>query len=160
MVINPLTVQVTLTEPYYGLLSEFASLRASGVVPRGIAERENLKVQAVGTGPFKLVEYVPQDHLTYTRFDQYWDHPLPYLDELQFKVLTEEAARLSGLRSGQLQYAVLSPEGVRQVGGPRRSRCCRRHSRGPRRIASTSQENRSTMRGSAAPSGWRLIPGT
>jgi len=115
-VIDPLTVQLTLTEPYYGLLSEFASLRASGVVPRGIAERENLKVQAVGTGPFKLVEYVPQDHLTYARFDQYWDRPLPYLDGLQFKVLTEEAARLSGLRSGQLQYAVLSPEGVRQVG--------------------------------------------
>jgi len=38
-VIDPLTVQLTLTEPYYGLLSEFASLRASGVVPRGIAER-------------------------------------------------------------------------------------------------------------------------
>jgi peptide/nickel transport system substrate-binding protein len=115
--LDPLTVQITLNEPYPGLLSEFAGLRASGIVPNGIAERENLKLKAVGTGPFKLGEYVPQDHLTFVRHAEYWDRPLPHLDGMTFKILTEENARLAALRAGQLQYAGLSPQGVTQLGG-------------------------------------------
>ena len=113
--LDPLTVQVILAEPYPGLLSEFASLRASGVVPDGIAERENLSLKATGTGPFKLQEYVPQDHFSYIRHDQYWGNPLPYLDGMTFKILTEEDARLSALRAGQIQYANLSAQGALQT---------------------------------------------
>jgi len=114
-VVDPLTVEVHLTEPYPGLLAEFASLRASGIVPDRIADRVNLKVQAVGTGPFRLTEYVAQDHLTYTRFDQYWAQPLPYLDGMTFKVLTDEDTRLAALKAGQIQYAGLSAQAAATV---------------------------------------------
>jgi peptide/nickel transport system substrate-binding protein len=114
-VVDPLTVQVSLTEPYPGLLSEFASLRASGIVPSGIAERENLSLKAVGTGPFKLQEYSQQDHFTYVRHDQYWGAPLPYLDGMTFKILTDGDARLSALKAGQIQYANLSAEAAVQA---------------------------------------------
>jgi len=84
-------------------------------MPKGYAERENVKVKAVGTGPFKLVEYVPQEHITYARNADYWDQPLPYLDGMTFKILTEETARLATLRAGQVQYAVLSAQGVAEL---------------------------------------------
>ncbi len=115
-VLDPLTVQVTLNEPYPGLLSEFAGLRSSGIIPNGTAERENLKLKAVGTGPFKLAEYMPQDHLTYVRHSEYWDKPLPHLNGMTFKILTEENTRLVALRAGQVQYAGLSPQGATQLG--------------------------------------------
>ena len=115
-VLDPLTVQVTLNEPYPGLLSEFAGLRSSGIIPNGIAERENLKLKAIGTGPFRLAEYVPQDHLTYVRHSEYWDRPLPYLDGMTFKILTEENTRVVSLLAGQIQYAGLSPQGAKQLG--------------------------------------------
>jgi peptide/nickel transport system substrate-binding protein len=116
-VVDPLTVQINLNAPYPGLLGSFAGMRASGIIPKGLAERENLKVKAIGTGPFKLVEYVPQDHITYVRNADYWDKPLPYLDGMTFKILTEENARLAALRAGQIQYAYISAQGEAQLKG-------------------------------------------
>src|SRR5438445_798790 len=106
-IIDPLTVQMNLKDPYPGLLGSFAGMRASGIMPKGLAERENLKIKGIGTGPFKLVEFVPQDHITYARHADYWDTPLPYLDGIIFKILTEEYARLAALHAGPIQYAHL-----------------------------------------------------
>ena len=100
-VVDPVTVQMELGAPY-PLLGSFAGMRAAGIIPKGLAEKENLKIRAIGTGPFKLVEYVPQDHVTYARNPDYWDKPLPYLDGMVFKVLTEENARIAALRAGQI----------------------------------------------------------
>jgi len=115
-IIDPLTVQMNLEAQYPDLLSAFAALRASAIIPKGLAERENLKIKAIGTGPFKLVEYIPQDHITYARNTDYWDKPLPYLDGATFKILSEENARLAALRAGQVEYAALSAQGAAQVG--------------------------------------------
>ncbi len=115
-ILDPLTIQMNLDAPY-PLLGSFAGMRASGIIPKGLAERENLKIKAIGTGPFKLVEYVPQDHVTYARNPDYWDKPLPYLDGMVFKILTEENARLAALRAGQVHYAYLSAQGAAQLEG-------------------------------------------
>jgi peptide/nickel transport system substrate-binding protein len=115
-IVDPLTVQMNLDAPY-PLLGSFAGMRAAGIIPKGLAERENLKIAGIGTGPFKLVEYVPQDRIVYARNPDYWDQPLPYLDGMVFKVLTEENARLAALRAGQIQYAFLSAQGAAQLEG-------------------------------------------
>jgi peptide/nickel transport system substrate-binding protein len=115
-VIDPLTVQMNLDAPY-PLLGSFAGIRASGIIPKGLAEQENLKIKGIGTGPFKLVEYVPQDRIVYARNPDYWDKSLPYLDGMVFKVLTEENARIAALRAGQVQYAFLSGQGAAQLEG-------------------------------------------
>jgi peptide/nickel transport system substrate-binding protein len=114
-IVDPLTIQINLKEPYPGLLGSFAGMRASGIMPKGLAERENLKIKAIGTGPFKLVEFVPQDHITYARHADYWDKPLPYLDGMVFKILTEDNARVAALRAGQIQYAHLEAQGYEQL---------------------------------------------
>jgi peptide/nickel transport system substrate-binding protein len=114
-VVNPATVQFVLGEPFPGLLSGIAGMRGSAIMPAGFAEKENLKLRAVGTGPFKLVEFVPQDHATYARNPDYWNRDLPYLEGMTFKVLSEENARLAALQAGQVQYALLSAQGVEQL---------------------------------------------
>ena len=43
----------------------------------------------------------PVDRIVYARHADYWDKPLPYLDGMVFKVLTEENARIAALRAGQ-----------------------------------------------------------
>jgi peptide/nickel transport system substrate-binding protein len=115
-ILDPLTIQMNLDAPF-PLLGSFAGMRAAGIIPKGLAEKENLKIKAIGTGPFKLAEYVPQDHVTYARNADYWDKPLPYLDGMVFKILTEENARLAALRAGQIQYAYLSAQGATQLEG-------------------------------------------
>lgn len=116
-IVDPLTIQVNLKEPYPGLLGSFAGMRASGIMPKGLADRENLKIKAVGTGPFRLVEYVPQDHISYARHVDYWDKGLPYLDGMTFKILAEENVRLAALRAGQVQYAAITAQGEAQLKG-------------------------------------------
>ena len=114
-IVDPMTIQINLKDPYPGLLGSFAGMRASGIIPKGLAERENLKIKAIGTGPFKLVEYVPQDHITYARHQDYWDKPLPYLDGMVFKILTEDNTRVAALRAGQIQYSYLLAQGYEQL---------------------------------------------
>ncbi len=112
---DPYTLKVNLKQPFPALLGNLAVLRNSGIMPKGFAERANTKLQAVGTGPFKLTEYVPTDYLTYERFADYWDKPRPYLDKLTLKILLDQNARIAALLSGQVQYAVLDAQGAEQA---------------------------------------------
>jgi peptide/nickel transport system substrate-binding protein len=56
----------------------------------------------VGTGPFKLAEYVPNDHLTLERFDGYWK-PIPSnIKTLTFRFYTYPEAMLNAALAGEL----------------------------------------------------------
>ncbi|HXU53471.1 MAG TPA: ABC transporter substrate-binding protein [Casimicrobiaceae bacterium] len=54
---------------------------------------------AVGTGPYKLREFVPADHLTLVRNDAYWGKK-PAFDTVTIKFITNDAARVAALKSG------------------------------------------------------------
>ncbi|MGH9028985.1 MAG: ABC transporter substrate-binding protein, partial [Acidimicrobiales bacterium] len=44
----------------------------------------------IGTGPYKIVEWVPNDHFTVERNPAYWRKGLPYLDGITFKPIIED----------------------------------------------------------------------
>lgn len=56
----------------------------------------------VGTGPFKLSEYVPNDHLTLERFDGYWKPIASNVKTLTFKFYTDPEAMLNAALAGEL----------------------------------------------------------
>jgi peptide/nickel transport system substrate-binding protein len=114
---DPYTVQVNLNAPYPGLLGALAVLRASAIIPKGWYKSDTAKTQAVGTGPFKLSEFVATDHLTYQKNPDYWDKGRPKLDGMTFKVMLDQNARIAALRSGQIQYAVIDAQGAEQLKG-------------------------------------------
>jgi ABC-type transport system substrate-binding protein len=58
----------------------------------------------VGTGPFKLVEYVRDDHMTWTRFDDYWNAPLPYLDGVEIRYIPDPVTAKALMEAGQADY--------------------------------------------------------
>jgi len=60
----------------------------------------------IGTGPFKLKEWVVNDHFTAVKNTDYWQkdkdgNALPYLDQITFKPVPDGQQRLNGLQSGQ-----------------------------------------------------------
>jgi peptide/nickel transport system substrate-binding protein len=114
---DPLTVQFNLSTVYPGLLGAFAVLRNSGIIPKAWDKTGNTKLQAVGTGPFKLSEFVPTDHLTYQKNADYWDKGRPKLDGMTFKIMLDQNARIAALRSGQIQYAAVDAQGAEQLKG-------------------------------------------
>ncbi len=114
-VVDKNTAKAVLGKPYPPLLATFAALRGGAITQEGAAEKGNLATTAIGTGPWKLVEYVPQSHLRYVKNADYWNRELPRLDEFTMKIVTEEDARVAALRAGQVDYAFLSQEGADRV---------------------------------------------
>lgn len=78
---------------------------ALGIVPEESAAE--LETNPVSCGPYQFIEWVPNDHATYVKFDGYWDQEMlaQLPDEIQFIPVLEEQARLSMLQSGQVDIA-------------------------------------------------------
>ena len=68
----------------------------------------------VGTGPFMFKEWVPGDHVTVVKNPNYWDTPnAAHVDQITFKVLSDETATLQALQSGAVDEAeVISPTDI------------------------------------------------
>jgi peptide/nickel transport system substrate-binding protein len=117
-VIDPMTCQIIFTAPNAGFLHQ----QAAGNF--GIASPTALKKYGptgfgnhpVGTGPFIFSQYVSGDHLTVTKNPKYkWGPPVlgnpgpAFLDELTFRIVTEDSGRYNALQSGQLEIAMNLP---------------------------------------------------
>jgi peptide/nickel transport system substrate-binding protein len=73
----------------------------------------------VGTGPFKLAEWVPNDHITLVKNPNYWNpSQAAHLDTLIFKPMPDQTAALNALQAGDIDVAQLvSPHFVNVVKG-------------------------------------------
>jgi peptide/nickel transport system substrate-binding protein len=70
----------------------------------------NCAKNLIGTGPYKLKEWVVNDHFTAVKNPDYWgtdpgngNAKLPYLDQITFKPVPDGQQRLNGLQAGQFQ---------------------------------------------------------
>ena len=65
-------------------------------------------VSPVGTGPYKFVEWDRGSHVEVERFDGWWgtaSEGIPAIDSARFLIRTENAARVSALRAGEVVMA-------------------------------------------------------
>ncbi len=79
-----------------------------GVIPKHIWEKEDLKkskynVSPVGTGPWKLVEWVKMDHVTFEANKDYYKGR-PYLDKIIMKTIPDAAVAFAALERGDVDY--------------------------------------------------------
>jgi ABC-type transport system substrate-binding protein len=58
----------------------------------------------IGTGPFKLVEWLPGDKITFDRHAEYFKSGLPYLDRVELYLNVPEEARVLRWESGEAEY--------------------------------------------------------
>lgn len=56
----------------------------------------------VGTGPFVLREYVRDVSISWDKFEDYWQEGKPYLDGLEFQIITEATTASALLQSGAI----------------------------------------------------------
>ncbi len=72
--------------------------------------------RVVGTGPFLFEEWVTGDHVTLVPNDNYWNGA-PILDEYIFKILPDDAAAVNQLKTGEIDWASLTPSAVEEFEG-------------------------------------------
>ena len=99
-----LTFVITLSEPFAPFLSVLTNRGGMMVSPTALDELgEDFASQAVGAGPFRVVDWVKNSRLELARFDDYWRDGQPYLDGIVLQPMPDETVRLTNLLSGSLQ---------------------------------------------------------
>jgi peptide/nickel transport system substrate-binding protein len=105
--IDKYTVRVVLKEPFAPILSVLATAWYTAIVPYDFTPGKNLNVEASGTGPFKLVEYIPDDHITLAANPNYWEPGFPCIDGIRFDMINDPQAQISAFRQGSADVVVL-----------------------------------------------------
>ncbi|QCI66261.1 ABC transporter substrate-binding protein [Phreatobacter stygius] len=84
------------------------------VIPRHLYDGRDILTNPVnnapvGTGPFKVKEWVRGSHVEFSRNERYWDPQLPYLDRLVIRWWRDPASRSAAFEAGQLDIGVFNP---------------------------------------------------
>ena len=66
---------------------------------------ENRNKMAIGTGPFKLDKYIPNDRAEFVAFKDYWEVGRPYLDRYVMRVIPDTSSLALNLESGAIDCA-------------------------------------------------------
>jgi peptide/nickel transport system substrate-binding protein len=112
---DPLTVvlKFKVPVPEFFLKSVLAG-KAGLVIPKHIYAGSNIITNPVnntpiGTGPFKVKEWVRGSHVEMVRHDTDWNPGLPYLDRLVIRWWRDPASRSAALEAGQLDIGCFNP---------------------------------------------------
>lgn len=109
VVVDEYTVRAEFTDPFAPFLDAASQSYCAPVSPTAVEQHgANFAHNLSGTGPYKLKEWVEKDHITLVRYDDYnWApsifmHQGPgHLDEIEFKIIIEDATRVGTLQSGE-----------------------------------------------------------
>src|SRR6266478_1699254 len=81
----------------------FLALLAAGwspVYPCHVAARD-MRTRPIGTGPFKFVEFKPNELIRVTRNPDYWKQGRPYLDGIEYTIIPSVSTRILGFIAGK-----------------------------------------------------------
>lgn len=114
VVVDDLTVRVTTTTPWAAFPAFLHFGGVIGIMARAqLDDPDSCDRELIGTGPFVLEEWSPNDHLTVVRNPDHWrdgadGEALPYLDEIEFRVVIESTQVLNGLAAGELDAGYIN----------------------------------------------------
>ena len=103
------TVEITLNEALAAFPARLAMI-SNTIFPKEEIDKvgDGEIEMAIGTGPFMLTEWVRADHVTMGRNPDYWEmgedgQPLPYLDAVIDRQISEDATRVLQVQAGTAQ---------------------------------------------------------
>lgn len=93
----------TLTFTLSNQDASFLSTLIEPVIPKNYTEQSS---KPIGTGPFSFVNYSPAKSIVLKRNDAYYDTTrMASIDEIEFRIMTDESSILMALKSGDLDMA-------------------------------------------------------
>jgi peptide/nickel transport system substrate-binding protein len=112
-VLDDTHVVLHLNAPGGNLIGVLASETGMMVSPSHLTSAD-LATKPVGAGPFRLTELIG-GRTTYTKWDGYWDADNIVLGGIEIHGFSDDVARMSALRSGELDAAYLFPSQIDQA---------------------------------------------
>ncbi|MCB8822185.1 ABC transporter substrate-binding protein [Microvirga rosea] len=111
-IVDPQTIEFKTKGPTPDFIEQIGLVY---IVQKKLAEGKSIEAfndrsAAVGTGPYKVKEWVPGDHITLVRNDSYWGKK-PTFENVTIKFIANDAARVAALRSGSVDLIDAVPPG-------------------------------------------------
>jgi len=103
-VLDKYTVKIVLKEPFVWLLDVLANPMAAAVVAKEVVDKygDLKKPEAViGTGPWMLDAYRPNQGMTFVRNPHYFVAGLPYIERVELGVDEDNASRTAAFLAGK-----------------------------------------------------------
>ncbi|GAA1171715.1 ABC transporter substrate-binding protein [Pseudonocardia alaniniphila] len=124
--VDPMTVEFTLDSPLGSFPVVFAQPTFTGTLgmiisPAALQQYgDDIGRHPVGAGPFTLAEWIPGSHVKLERNGSYWQQGKPYLDELEFRPLSDTESRYASVQNGDVDVilAAYNTELVRALQEP------------------------------------------
>jgi peptide/nickel transport system substrate-binding protein len=108
-VIDDMTVEFTLNEPFAPFMSNLASPTGLIVSPAAVEEfGEDYGRNPPGTGPFKFEEWESNARVVVSRNEDYWDGA-PSLEAVVFRPITDANTRVAEMLSGGIDVLLETP---------------------------------------------------
>lgn len=110
-VVDDHTIDIITDGPYPLLMNDLSPRWQSISTNRTQIEAvgaANYGQNPIGTGPFKFKSWDIGGSLILEANDDYWDGR-PYLDEVEFRTIPEDASRLLALESGEVDFVYVVP---------------------------------------------------
>lgn len=105
--VDKYTVKITMKQPHAALLAALGG-RYCAVIPKDFIKTGNeLRMAAMGTGPYMVESFDPNDKLVLKKFPDYWDKNKGYLDRIVIQYMPDESSIVAGLRTGVVGMAKL-----------------------------------------------------
>jgi peptide/nickel transport system substrate-binding protein len=98
---GPLTVEVAMSAPWVAF-DHLLTQQSGYIVSASMLDAYPQPADLVGTGPFVFEDWVPDNRVDLRAFDDYWQQGKPYLDQLQFRVLTDPGTGYQSFTTGDI----------------------------------------------------------
>ncbi len=104
------TVVLTLKTPNAALLATLTN-QSCVVMSEQFVKANNNDVSqvAMGTGPFKFVEYVPNTRVVLEKNPTYWEDGLPYVNGIEMIIAADDTARTTAVVTGTVDFIEYAP---------------------------------------------------
>lgn len=106
-VIDNYTVEIKTHTPYALILNDLAT-NGNTILPKKLIDEGNdFGLNPIGTGPYKYVEWVLGDKITFTKNEDYFDQAhQPRISELVWRVIPEGTSRTIALEAGEVDMII------------------------------------------------------
>ena len=94
-----------LKQPQASLLAMLAA-GYSVVYPCHVSGRD-MRTKPIGTGPFRFVEFKSNELIRLERNKDYWKKGLPYLDALEWRIVTNRSTRMLAFQAGEFDMTMI-----------------------------------------------------
>jgi peptide/nickel transport system substrate-binding protein len=99
------TLRIDLEETFFGFLGGAISDQYGQMLPREVFELDgDWNTHIVGTGAYIQTEFDAQGKIRWEKNPDFWREGRPYMDAIEFSIITDAALARSGMYTGQLDW--------------------------------------------------------